>query len=56
MEGYAINKTLLTSSDLQALLTGLQGQHSKYQQVSTAYGETVSRTDGVSIERAQYHG
>lgn len=38
MEGYAINKTLLTSSDLQALLTGLQGLDSiastnRYQQL-----------------------
>lgn len=38
MEGYTINKTLLTSSDLQALLTGLQGLDSiastnRYQQL-----------------------
>ena len=38
MEGFAINKTLLTSSDLQALLTGLQGldsiaNNNRYQQL-----------------------
>ncbi len=56
MEGYAINKTLLTSSDLQALLTGLQGLDSiantnRYQQLmeKLSAGQSTALLNGRSI-------